>query len=52
MASFDNTSALTPYGGVSNNPILSWIQLKIINDPDYQNHVEGVEATYIRLMII
>ena len=46
MASFDNTSAITPYSGVSNNPILSSIKKNIINDPEYQKHVEGVETTY------
>ena len=46
MTSFYNTSALTQYGGVFNNPILSLILKNVINDPEYQNHVKGVEATY------
>ena len=39
MTLFDNNSALTPYGGVSYNPILSSIKKNIINDPEYQKHV-------------
>ena len=46
MASFNNTSALTPYRGVSNNSISLSIKQNIINDTDYQNYVEDVQATY------
>ena len=42
MALLNNNKSVTPHGAVSINSIILLIRKKIINDPDYINHVNVV----------